>query len=1814
MAIQLATISELSFAGGIDARSAENLIKSGFVQDLLNADIIENRVLKRAGYQGYAGNLPLRVKGLKVTNELTDNVTLLFDRDVDFVGVGSTPLVIYGKVPSSALLGPGGISDTDKGFYVTGFRDISRKNLLTGTNTFTIPPDETGLTSTNAFVGITQTVSTVSTSNNVIWPDFYAVEPDGQVIMPYTNESLPGQVIIYYLEREPVIGSVYVSTTWTVAATGLPVVHTISQATHGLSNLNLITEVYTPVFGAGYQNVKPDSIVIKANGNIEITITNNTAATLTFKAILSVAEPGDSQTIQVNSNHSGVFTVPSTTKSFIFPAVYELSGTDKIRVYPESVVYNSDAESFTITFANNMPSVGNFTMHWLFGQTQANKIIVTIPGQNTSSSVTVVNNPQMTVWGLDHANLYETTENTKAGWVNHLDTYRSQTGNRVVSGLGGNLFTAQEREELSEDYLLGSFLPTLSSIVAGDRYIAPPFVDTGVTSDRSRGYITGDNLATGFAQVSEVAYDGANGTKYTLSIPNLAVDGVLSTIISSNPTTPDYLTVQGMSYTRHNGEFKIKDVQLGTNELYIWVENSAIVSDDYDDSNLHGLAIVATDQIVVSDTPKFLPGDTFNTDAFEGLPLTVVTTDTVNNIIVVSGVTNFLEVGNGLTLPGIRSSKVVPMSSLDGIVMGDMLSYTGITRLLKVKHVYGALSDVVATSTVVSAGVATMDIGATELPKLNEGMAILLIGDKELAGVQTVDSIVSETAFTFLTDAPDGSYIMTLVGKTVTIDEDLSWAASVEESNLFKVETRWIPVESPEDSFNQTPDTYVSHLTSGDYTNQNFLRSAMVSNNMYFTNYDDPVMKYDGSSLYRAGLPTWQPGLFVSLDTGSAGGKIVNNNPKIDFKAPVSADLQAGKLELLNISEKGTIPIGTIVRLVYGTPAVSVTKLYTVQGYESLAETTTGGVTTPAKCYIQFTESLVGTGIGVAGIARRVDVYKYYFRLNAVDANDNLIASATTQFDDFTVAIVDDAAVRLRLVGLPVLDNYDYDRIEFQIYRTTANTSNYKLVTTLALDFNINSNYIDFIDTFSDENLSAADEIRVATKGARLANTLSEPLRAKYLTTAGNRLVLANVKDYPQFDVQFLASTSVDQAAFIGKTFGIKRDINTSQQLFQFVGEESKVSLTSTSVKTESGVITIDTATNHGLVASNWVYLTMDTAAVNIPGRRLDFSGWWRVDTAPSTTQFTIKYEKAPPINSDYTLTSGVDNSIRTTTFSATNLNVGETVIFDSVPSGSGFTINTPYYVISAPNSYEIILSATPTGNPIVPTSTGAAKLTITPNGTTTSATPTVLSLYRATFSDRVPVVISPDSNLGQEGGNTATSPNTLLFTTIRRLGNAINAYIKSLNDPWLVARAGGDLTPAGLLRLRVVRPDVTAPEIELPQAGNSFQTFVNSRFYDTSSALTIPRTVTTSSKLFPSRILISYPNYPELFDNPTAEQDTESDSAIDINSADGQEITGVIPFFGESAFGASQQSGVLLVFKTNSVYLVNLAQKAAGGNAVERLETQGLGCTFPYSISVTKDGIIFANDSGIYSIRRDNSISYIGRFMERNWVGRVNRLNPDLIHGHHYAIGRQYKVSVALGSEQTPSEVYVYNHTNEARDGNIGAWSRYDNHNAIGWANFRQDAFWASTDGKVYSIRRAENTTDYRDGDAPIAFRMITRALDFGAAGIRKLISKVIVHYRVGITNLGTVLSSAVDTNQDYIDSETFEVGNPISSSGIDDRPNKLINTIAHSIFRRKGVYFQVKLTNESIDENLEIAGMDFRVGGLSDTGIVQAGQTKPT
>jgi hypothetical protein len=1838
MAIQYINISENDFGKGIDARSAENQIGEGFVKDLLNADIIQKSVQKRTGYESYAGNIPVRAFRMEYINIAGQReIRFVLDKSISLDGeVYPSPIIVYGK-SSKFSSGPFNTSGNSVKYYETytvPYRKVLRSDLASQAAGYTIPGTEHGLNTSALFCNIAECDSDTGNSYSQIIPNSLTIDTNTYDInigysIPSTGQNV--DIFTYYLKANAGTGTSFIYD-WNHLGAGNET-KTILPAQHNLVTNNILYRAYQ-VVGNTWQEVKLNSFLLSPSGNgiaVQVSIDSNDPAE--YKLVLYATS--------ITNIAEGIIAADLSEKKIVLSNVsspwmfYNLYIKNIMNQYehiePDLVEYSETTKE--LTFYLSTPLQVTYRLIYQQGTITSNILAVkdtTIVGND------IDNFPQITIWGLDHSKIY-TEHLAREGWTTYLDTYKRSGERKVVAGLGGNLFIARNgteffdtvsEQQYSQEYNYPAVRPFLQSLSSGIKQkIGRLFYDTGDTPGRSRGYITSDMGGTGWVSVTSVEYDSNTGwTKYTLSVPNMKIYNSsnieitnINSTISVTSGLEDWLTVNNMSYKKHEGTFKIRQRIKGTESLQIWVENSNNISDDWDDLHAGGFAGVFTDKIVwtaqvTDDFNIFIPGDKLFIFQEE---FSEVYSSSHSSQTTVCGPLDYVtEIVENLVVTGQRKSSVIPIRSGDSIltnlynrdvsnlVQGDMLSYTGIDRLIKVQSVnINRNLEVDITSDGNTATVKLtpeyISLGFT-IKALSPGHKILLVDAGNYTGVHTVDTVISGEEFTVKTTFTDSVSNATFIGKTIEIDEELLWTDSPYDVNEFTVKRRWIPIEAPEDIDDLTPSTYIRHLDSELYWNQPFLRSAMVSDNLYMTNGSDEVMKFDGQNVYRAGLPAWQPGLFTTLSanpatrtcslsngnttvtvTGggttegielgvivsgthvpsgativsitsstqfvislpAAGGgnsslsftvpkKVVINLRKLKHKGVPNYDseFRTNILELNQVYEDGAIPAGSKVRI-NGLPTI-----YTIQSY----------IEKNGTAYIQFLENLEPAIDNETGIIEETGVYKYYFRLNAVDANDNIIASAMTSSDDMSVTMSQDAAVRLKLVGMPALDNYNYSRIEIEIYRTKLLTGAvapvfYKVVTlgstsTPSVNFNNTTGYLEYIDTAADADLTELD-LTSSIAGAELGIGWSEPLRAKYVTTADNRLILGNVRDYPEFDIQIDGQTNLTASIFAGDTLLFRKDSEDTapdtnmvdRVKFEWKDDFSgNVSTFGVGSNEFSFTTSVDLEAA-GTVPGDWIYLTYDKVLTS--ARDTTYSGWWQIKQVSGTS-----------------------------------------IVVQLIGASAA---------VSYPNKYVV-----------------------------------------ATNSKDVPVYLGTDGNLGQTSGDDQGST-TEVFDATRRLALALNSVMRQVDTglsvpdmttfrPWLIARSGNDVTRAGRIIVRAPYGSELIPSVVPTFSGYSL--YVNSLPVETAD------NVEAAERVYPSRILVSYPNYPEIFDSPTATLDLDSLSAIDINPADGQEITGIIPFFGEAAFTAAQQAGILVVFKTNSIYLVDINQKVSGSNlVVQRLETQGLGCTAPYSIASTKNGIMFANNSGIYCLRRNQAIEYIGKFMERNWSNKVEKEALSIAQGHHYNIGRMYKLSVPIIDTQNkttgyiePSEVYVYNHSQEDEEQRVGAWSRYDNHNAIGWANLASDAFWASTNGQVYILRTTGTETDYRDSSQPIVFRLDTRPNSYGNSGIRKIVNKILANYRAGTDTANNNLYFSVDLEQEYSETTPFRIaGTRENLTGIDDLVQKDVVTLTHNIGRRKGVYFSIRIENSSLDQNVEIAGLDYQIGGLNSEGIKTASET---
>lgn len=1686
------TVSERDLGRGIDARSTENNIQAGYAEDLVNADTSSSGQLsKRRGYQGYYGYLPMRVQ--EVSHSGTD-ITLTLDNAVDIDEVVSSPIVVYGKLSSSQS---GDWSNSNNAEYYESFTTNAVRSLTAPSGTITVDEADHGNDTEWLFTQLVERTSgTSNQSNSHIWADAVQVAASdphdvdfdytvgsntfgsalvadkaasstevyndsstvqttnqsftfgdgdvdtgadtitetshnlftGAIVRLTTTGTLPTGLSAgtdYYVIRATA-NTFKLATTAANADAGTAVditaasgggTHTLTASsrslifpasTHGLANFNIQVQVYYNKGGGERERVVPNEVKVDPlTGLVEVNLINSASATV-FYTILNTAPITNTYT-ELVSTGSQSFTLEDTG-SFNFVSTY-INDSGKLRqVLPTSVVYTSSTDDTVITVNNSTGAAESYTALWEPVTLTSSSLVVT---DNSSTSTTYSDsNPQMTLWGISHNGVY-TTSGNREGHVSHIDTYRSDLEERLITGLGGNLFAARTRSDVGTDYLIPSTDITIQNRIATDAVIGPLFVTTGgAGTARTRGAIVDDSISANKATVTAVSRVSDTEADYTLTFTNKT--GTISTSVD----TTDQFVITGMAHGVWNGTFALVSVQSeSTTEAVLRLANSNDHLDEFNETGAVGTAACYTDKATLTATTQFNEGDTVSGESFEDIAPTVLSSS--GTTIYLAGLTEPISLPTGATLFGTRTTATLPVTDTDNFVKGDMCALGGYTRQVRVTDIDTANSTVTIDET-----------------------------------VEVSDGTVADT--------------LAVVG-------------------------RWIPIEAPSTTDDLPVENYYQHFDSKDYEKQSIVRSVMVADNLYLTNNDDEVLKYDGTNLYQAGLFRWQPQLFVQLDTTTTS--IARTGPVATQPGTAASDNKF----TVGLGEEAQFQVGdTVVHS--GDGAV-----YTVQ---STDDDGTNGLV-----YVTGTISDTTTTDGTVEFANR---YRYYFRLNAVDANRNIIASAATGASDFLFDLTEAGQIHMRLIGFPVWGNYDYDRLEVEVYRTAADTSGpFFRVRGADIDFNHGEGYIDVVDSTNDEDLQDLDVVSTALLGAELGTAWEQPLRAKYITSIGNSLILANAQDYPELDIVLRkapGATSVTAANLDQKSFLFRKDSSdtgTSTDMvtrakYEFVDGGAVTITPNTDIASTASNFTI-TSTGHNLSVKDWVYLYHNAASKD---NELNFAGWFQIASVTSNT-FTIDF------------------------------------------SGHG-------------------------------------------RGTGGGATTDVDRFVTASTASDIPVWLGTDGNYNQVGGNTIDE-----FTAMLRLANAINASMRMTDTtasgqssfvPWLTANAGSEY---GIGRLVVRQPGVfeNTPEVVLPGSISTADIFVGSVLRAASAE------VSASTKLFPSRVIISYPNYPEIFDNPFGSQQSTR-YTIDVNSADGQEITGIIPFFGSAVFGSGQVEGVLVVFKTNSIYLLDVRT-----GQYAKIQSRGLGCTAPRSIASTRDGVIFANESGIYRLNQNQTITYVGKFVERIWEDEVNTDRLSEMSGHHYGTGRQYKLSVPVGSANDNSEVLVYDHEREGRGQELGAWTTYDNHPATGWANLGRDAFFCTTDGQVFSVRRANDSSDYRDDASAISMTILGRAMDFGAQGIRKIIGSVISHFQLRRSGMdGTSIAASEDLDGTFTDTGNFNFTKD---------SNVKVVSASSSLARRRMQYLQLKYTNSTKDEDVVLSGIDYEVAGLSDLGIPEQAET---
>lgn len=1571
---------------GIDARSSQNSIEPGYAEDLLNCDTnSQGTVSKRKGYQGYYGYVPLRA--IEVIHNGTD-LTFCFDQSINLLNEASTPLIAYGRLASSQS---GDFTDTDIARYYSGFEIEARKNLALGTLNL-----NHNLGSDKLLIGITEATNPANLSNSIFLPNaatYTKAGDDATFTVTGTGEGF-----VYAADKTTTVGSTYTATF--VAGDFTANVLTISAATHNLTNVNVIPQIFEDI-GTEYSLLQPERVEILANGDIEIELQAPVDGQLVF------SDRGAEYINEIGAAAGVTTTAISTitTGSVFFTAVYlrdPISGNREL-VIPESVVFDSTTNELTFTVTPQ--STGVIQTVFEPASLIANCITVTDTA-NISTSYTD-SAPQISVWGLSHENLYNDSA-AYGGHITHLDSYRRELESRLICGLGGNFFAGRTRAEIGGEYNLPSTSVILSERISASKSIGPFFHNTTETTSITRA-VQGDNITNNLVEITQAEFVSAGAMKFYLNITNKS--GTLAGL-----TTNDQITVTNMAFALLNGTHNILSVDDGANT--ITAEISQITTSDFNEQGACGSLGIFTDTIELQATTPFVTGDVLLSNVFDGLDIPIVTSSSGTTVIF-SGATEEVDLPSGLLLRAQRTAAELPVLSITNFVKGDMVAVTGFDRLMRITSI---------------------DINNNSL---------------------TLDESIEFSQ-------PDGStFDLTVTG-------------------------RWIPIEAPATADTLPKSTYIQHFNSNEYEQQDIIRSAMVSNTMYLTNGLDEVYKFDGTNVYRAGLPRVQPHLFASLDT--------TGSPSIQLPAAITQVNGAQTDSTLTVDSTAGFSVGQTV-VING-------QLYTV---EELVTSTS----------IRFNTSISVADNDNIHPLRQL---QYYFRLNAVDKNQNIITSATVGTNDFIINLTETADVTLKLVGLPTFDAYDYDTIEIKVFRADVDVGEFLEVITLNIGFSDYDGYITVTDTrdFGEDDPGGIGDSTVnnlAPAAGEIINTVDQPLRAKFITTSAGRVVLGNVRDYPELSIQLrkVSGTPIATGDLNGKRLLFRKnslDSETTTDMenrvaIQFVNTGTQ---TISAVSDNGGLAEFTSTALSTANAGDWVYLYHTATGAD---KDLTYSGWYQLQAGSTTTVWTI--------NASY-------------------------VAGATYPDG----------------------------------------------------------VVQATSTTDVPVWLGTDGNYNTTSANLSLSYERL--ATIRA-ANALNSVMRVTDTsihpnfiPYLIARAGDEIGSGNLI---IRQPTASAEIIQvlMPTNPTNGEWLVNDNRFSISTAFT------ATERIFNSRVIVSKAApYAEVFEAPFGLA-ADSEDVYDIDPADGQQMTGIITFFATAPFTGAQREDMLVVFKENSIHVVS-----TNTNQTRRLETQGVGCSFPYTIAYSRDGIIFAHESGIYRLGKDLNITYVGKFVERIWQDSVIKNSLARATATHYSIGRQYKISVPYGSAQIHNnQVLVYDHTRETDDRvEFGAWTRYDNHPTTGWANLENDAFFGTTNGQVFKLRNLGESSDYRDDASAIVQDIVLAALDFGIPGITKIVKDVTMQYQLRHSDItGTTIEASIDLDNIYRDLDAFTITRDTNISGLDSTSTPKVKTIRYEVPRKVLEYLQLRAKNSNIDEDMILAGITINITARSSATLTTAARS---
>jgi hypothetical protein len=1751
------SVAHQFIARGLDQNSAIHNIEIGRAETLYNFDTdTQGFISKRKGYQLYR-NIPIRVLGAA---DRGDNWEFVADKSIDFIGVNSSPIVINGQAINTNTneletvsfywdqfqnLGAftlTGTFDAAEGVYkaTTNLLHLESLDLMVGVLTQD-GTELTGLTNNNKAI-LTEEI--INKDNN---DETFEVTIEVESPVQFTEQNTftvvrPENSII----QSP--NSFYTETFTSMTPTPINLGENtlnIPKNTHNLGGENFVVQVWQDTNGSGFSRkiVLPEAIEINANADVEITIN----VTTTNPIHVYIAAVNDAFQTSAYINQSPDFT-EANKRSFVIDDVtsyanlwsfyrQDNTGTQTL-VIPEDVRYDATTQQLTFEF---FPAVDSIFKAVYLPATSVNAGIIVSKTDNSfceKGGVPLRNNQNTAIYDLTNADLMFQGIN----W-----------DQIVIDGTTPEFGYVREVEQYKS-----TVYDRLVSVCSGDFWIED--LDVNYT-------ITASNFAEQSNTVQYLTpYFGASEEAISQGIINSRSRGLTATEIPEGTNFVQVDKIEIMDQGSNTTKAKVTTIPLtninGTlSGIVMNFDKLTIEDDEYDLYNGEHVITSATlngsqleFEILVENIKSYSP-NSLNSPAICGIltDYIIVTPETIGNI----------EVGDIINnLGGLIGSEVLAVDTdnnrmwLNGIQQERFLqgfidiTWDRITNVIKLDPTELCLSNAVPFDIINISGYARK-------------FKILEIN----------------------TDTNE-----------ITINESIRICNFFGSATKISLDGRLTLPIKPKSNITKT----FPFASTGEYS----VEMATLNDSLYTTTYDRSVIKFDGTHISDAGIleyPLYSHSWLVPKTDTNTGGFIEPNS--IAGKVPQLNGVDPNVS--ITVVFENNLP-QTVNPVNQEFPVFSSDQQVSIQNSTGdIFDVTIESIDNDTNTIVFSTDDTLGFSDGASLTLFMPTFYGYYFRLEYVDRNNRIITGTPNSFTNSVVRITRPSRI-MHSIKIPSTSKgaTEWDRLKVSTYRTLGAKARTDIV---PIFFKVD-------DTPALRSASMSGFIGAKASDAQIINTLVIADTTQDFTLApeetGDTLIAeANSGNNPGTDDISDAQLRSLGGSTFERPISAARSPKSQYIVSTTIGSSGHLIYGNI---TSDPTLTIEVAQN-GDVSENLVGAAIGLRAVTsnkdyeIEVKFVD-SGNFNINSIVKVVDVADGSDFVDPSNEsqdagfleltlpDSTITTDHESEYiqiisKPNTFAdSDNQFIGSLIGWHKITkvdladgSVDKLIIRVPAYIADEFSSVTPIDSL---------------QCVLILGGSTSPSTEKILVPCWDVAYDDTPSqdVTLPNDTIGRVAKNWAKAINTVMSD---------NGYYKRIEEELNEIPVANDIkvSPNFILGdwgYTKWGKAVGFGRVEITQQISnefSFYVYTNSlpaRTAVFSNGFTSPNPIIARPKVFPSRIVISYGNYPESVDNPYADNTLTSNSIIDINPSDGQEITGMARFFSESSSGGAQYSGTLIVFKTNSVYAVDIASRSA-----TKLQSMGQGCTVPDSIASTDDTIFFANDTGIYKVTRDLNVKYVGDLLDRYYEG-ISKTNLKL-RGYGIAdnFDLSYKLALPVNSEVN-DEIAVYNFESMSKQAE-GSWALYDNI-PISSAKQTSNTFWfGNFKGRIWENRNANDNTDYRDDDDAVSASFTYGPQAFGDPGKTKDMSHVIVQYADNGPTAATV-SMALDLNQEFTTLDPTNAGEG-SWKGIN---------VAYSPPPTKAVYYQVKIDHDVKDEPCVVNGLVFKVSIGNEQAIRQAADGK--